>query len=62
MPNSRLDKKLNLCLDSLIKKQIKIKSKLDIVDGLGGKRVSEEILKLFKDVKSLLFLSRKNQR
>ena len=49
MPNSRLDKKLNLCLDSLIKKQIKIKSKLDIVDGLGGKRVSEEILKLFKD-------------
>ena len=45
MPNTSLTKKLNLCLDSLIKKQIKIKSNPDIVDGLGGERVSEEILK-----------------
>jgi len=45
MPNTSLTKKLDLCLDSLIKKQIKIKSNPDIVDGLGGERVSEEILK-----------------
>ena len=48
MLNSNLDKKLDHCLDSLIKKQIKLKSNVEIVDGLGGKRVSEEILKLLK--------------
>jgi len=47
MPNTQLNKKLKLCLASLITKSIKLKSNSKIVDGFGGKRVSDEILKFY---------------
>jgi spore coat polysaccharide biosynthesis predicted glycosyltransferase SpsG len=47
MPNTRLEKKLNHCINLFIKKQIRLKSNTRIVDGFGGQRVSKEILKFY---------------
>ena len=52
LPDKNLDKKLCNFLDSIISGELNYTKKLGIVDGLGAKRISKEILKLKDDLKN----------